>query len=99
MPINREALGNALHHAEVLSAILERSMEHDLHSQAEALRLALRAQLAERERTSAATWNLPAEGDRAVCASCGMPIRFVGPYWAHIGDAQPRHPAQPTTSP
>ena len=29
------------------------------------------------------------------CGMCGQPIVYVGPYWQHTGEAQPRHPAIP----
>jgi hypothetical protein len=34
-------------------------------------------------------------GDKAICAGCGAAIVFVGPYWDHIGEIKPRHPALP----
>lgn len=41
------------------------------------------------------TANEPATGDEAVCRMCGETIRYVGPYWEHLGELQPRHPAWP----
>lgn len=40
-----------------------------------------------------------APGARAVCAQCGAPIVYVGPYWSHEGEPQPRHPAFPDWPP
>lgn len=37
----------------------------------------------------------PVTGDEAVCRMCGETIRYVGPYWEHLGELQPRHPAWP----
>jgi hypothetical protein len=37
----------------------------------------------------------PKLGARAVCKMCGEPIEYIGPYWQHIGEMQPRHPALP----
>lgn len=34
-------------------------------------------------------------GDRAVCRACGEEIEYVGTYWRHTGDRQPRHIAAP----
>lgn len=39
--------------------------------------------------------NEPKMGDRAICALCGKEIEYVGPYWRHTGEIQPRHPATP----
>lgn len=37
----------------------------------------------------------PKTGDRATCSMCGAEIEYVGPYWRHVGENQPRHPAMP----
>lgn len=37
----------------------------------------------------------PQVGTEATCKMCGEPIRYVGPYWEHLGELQPRHPAWP----
>ena len=37
----------------------------------------------------------PTHGTPAICASCGNDIVFVGPYWDHVGERKPRHPATP----
>ena len=37
----------------------------------------------------------PEIGDTNVCSSCGAKIQFLGTYWAHMGNKQPRHPAKP----
>lgn len=34
-------------------------------------------------------------GDEAQCKMCNDTIRYVGPYWEHLGELQPRHPAWP----
>lgn len=34
-------------------------------------------------------------GMKASCAGCGAEIEYVGPYWRHVGDLQPKHPALP----
>lgn len=34
-------------------------------------------------------------GMKAICKSCGKGITYVGPYWDHIGEPKPRHPAWP----
>jgi hypothetical protein len=34
-------------------------------------------------------------GDKSTCQMCGAEIEYVGPYWRHTGDKQPRHPAMP----
>lgn len=39
--------------------------------------------------------NSPQKDDRAVCADCKQPIEFIDPYWDHIGDIKPGHPATP----
>jgi hypothetical protein len=36
----------------------------------------------------------PKMGDPGVCAACGQPIQYVGPYWRHTLTS-PRHPARP----
>jgi hypothetical protein len=33
-------------------------------------------------------------GTKSICAACGKPIEWIGPYWRHIGP-QPRHIATP----
>lgn len=42
---------------------------------------------------------MPAMGDKATCKSCGKAIEYVGPYWRHLGENQPRHPAIPKPTP
>lgn len=37
----------------------------------------------------------PKIGARDTCTMCGAPIVYVGPYWQHAGEQQPRHPATP----
>lgn len=37
----------------------------------------------------------PKLGDRDTCTACGEPIEYIGPYWRHLGERQPRHIAQP----
>lgn len=37
----------------------------------------------------------PKPGAPAVCDQCGNDIVFVGPYWDHVGELKPRHPAFP----
>lgn len=37
----------------------------------------------------------PPIGTRSTCTMCGEPIEYVGPYWRHLGENQPRHPATP----
>ena len=39
----------------------------------------------------------PIHGQRDTCEMCGEPIVFIGPYWDHIGENKPRHPATPPT--
>jgi hypothetical protein len=34
-------------------------------------------------------------GTEAICRECGNTIRYVGPFWEHLGVLQPRHPAWP----
>ncbi len=34
-------------------------------------------------------------GDRATCKMCSGEIEYIGPYWRHVGEHQPRHPATP----
>jgi hypothetical protein len=38
----------------------------------------------------------PKVGDQSACASCGNDIVFIGPYWDHVGELKPRHPAWPS---
>lgn len=35
------------------------------------------------------------ERARSRCETCGEAIEYVGPYWDHIGEDKPRHPATP----
>ncbi len=37
----------------------------------------------------------PRFGEQGVCKMCGATIVYIGPYWQHFGEAQPRHPALP----
>lgn len=37
----------------------------------------------------------PKTGDKATCSMCSAEIEYVGPYWRHVGENQPRHPATP----
>lgn len=37
----------------------------------------------------------PQEGTQALCRACNKPISFVGPYWDHLGEPKPKHPAIP----
>jgi hypothetical protein len=34
-------------------------------------------------------------GTKSTCKVCGHEIEYVGPYWRHTGDWQPRHIAAP----
>ena len=38
---------------------------------------------------------MPNLGDRATCSACQRPIEWRGEYWAHLGEHQPRHIAEP----
>jgi NTP pyrophosphatase (non-canonical NTP hydrolase) len=38
---------------------------------------------------------MPNLGDRATCAACQQPIEWRGENWAHLGEHQPRHIAEP----
>ena len=42
---------------------------------------------------------MPNLGDRATCAACQQPIEWRGENWAHLGEHQPRHIAEPVESP
>lgn len=42
---------------------------------------------------------MPNLGDRATCAACQQPIKWRGENWAHLGEHQPRHIAEPVESP
>jgi hypothetical protein len=35
------------------------------------------------------------ERAHATCRMCGEAIEYVGPYWDHVGEEKPRHPATP----
>lgn len=35
-------------------------------------------------------------GTKSTCKSCGKEIEYIGPYWRHTGEQQPRHIAIPT---
>lgn len=37
----------------------------------------------------------PTPGDINICSMCHEAIVYVGPYWQHQGENQPRHPAWP----
>ena len=37
----------------------------------------------------------PEAGAMAICKMCNQDIRYIGPYWEHLGELQPRHPAWP----
>lgn len=37
----------------------------------------------------------PIIGEQAICGMCRERIVFIGPYWDHIGEDKPRHPAVP----
>lgn len=37
----------------------------------------------------------PQKGARTTCSMCNETIEYIGPYWRHIGEIQPRHPALP----
>lgn len=37
----------------------------------------------------------PILGEQAICGMCRERIVFVGPYWDHMGENKPRHPAVP----
>lgn len=36
-----------------------------------------------------------AVGQQAICSQCGRVIAYVGPYWRHVEEPQPKHPAIP----
>jgi hypothetical protein len=38
---------------------------------------------------------MPEFGATSECKTCGVPIRFQGTFWEHLGDWKPRHPALP----
>ena len=37
----------------------------------------------------------PKPGAHAVCDQCGYDIVFIDPYWDHVGEPKPKHPAFP----
>jgi len=37
----------------------------------------------------------PVIGQHATCQMCDAEIIFIGPYWDHVGEDKPRHPALP----
>ena len=37
----------------------------------------------------------PLLGEQAICGMCRERIVYIGPYWDHMGDNKPRHPAVP----
>lgn len=37
----------------------------------------------------------PLLGEQTVCGMCRERIVYIGPYWDHMGEHKPRHPAVP----
>lgn len=37
----------------------------------------------------------PLLGEQAICGMCRERIVYIGPYWDHMSENKPRHPAVP----